>query len=285
LREAVAVLRERDTGAGFPGALVALAPARGMAGDADGAELAMREHDAEPRMPMGITDIDVALGRAWAAFARGEHTTARTIAEDIGRRLLAQGMTANGALALHDALRIGADPSAVGDALEAAAQTTEGPLIAAMARHARVLAARDFDGILAVSVTFETCHMLLLAAEAATNASRIAASAGLRVKQRDAAVRAAALAARCGRARTPMLESVAGRSELLTLTRREQEVALMASRGLSKREIANTLSLSTRTVGNHINHIYTKLGISSRDELRFLLGGASLREDKVGASD
>jgi DNA-binding CsgD family transcriptional regulator len=46
----------------------------------------------------------------------------------------------------------------------------------------------------------------------------------------------------------------------------------MAGRGLSKREIAESLALSTRTVGNHINHIYSKLGISSRDELRVLFG-------------
>jgi len=29
--------------------------------------------------------------------------------------------------------------------------------------------------------------------------------------------------------------------------------------------------VSVRTVGNHINHIYAKLGIGSRDELRIAL--------------
>jgi DNA-binding CsgD family transcriptional regulator len=49
----------------------------------------------------------------------------------------------------------------------------------------------------------------------------------------------------------------------------------MAARGLSKREIAETLLLSPRTIGNHINHVYSKLGISSRDELRVVVGISS----------
>ncbi len=68
-----------------------------------------------------------------------------------------------------------------------------------------------------------------------------------------------------------------GKSALGSLTRREQEIALMAARGLSKREIAETLFLSPRTIGNHINHVYGKLGISSREELRAAVG--------VGPSD
>jgi DNA-binding NarL/FixJ family response regulator len=68
-----------------------------------------------------------------------------------------------------------------------------------------------------------------------------------------------------------MLETVAGKRALGELTRPEQEVALLAARGMSKREIADTLFLSARTVGNHINHVYSKLGISSREELRIAL--------------
>jgi len=65
---------------------------------------------------------------------------------------------------------------------------------------------------------------------------------------------------------------VAGhRPALASLTRREQEVALLAAQGMSKREIADTLFLSVRTIGNHINHVYTKLGIGSREELRLAL--------------
>ena len=40
---------------------------------------------------------------------------------------------------------------------------------------------------------------------------------------------------------------------------------------MSKREIADLLFLSIRTIGNHINHVYAKLGISTREELRLAL--------------
>ena len=54
---------------------------------------------------------------------------------------------------------------------------------------------------------------------------------------------------------------------LTWLTTREREVAGLAARGLTKREIADQLYLSIRTVGNHLNHIYGKLGLSRREEL------------------
>ncbi len=48
------------------------------------------------------------------------------------------------------------------------------------------------------------------------------------------------------------------------LTRREVEVARLAAEGKSNREIATVLVLSERTVGTHLEHIYAKLGVSSR---------------------
>jgi len=51
------------------------------------------------------------------------------------------------------------------------------------------------------------------------------------------------------------------------LTRRENEVARLAGGGLSNREIADELVVSVRTVENHLQRAYDKLGISGRDEL------------------
>jgi len=48
------------------------------------------------------------------------------------------------------------------------------------------------------------------------------------------------------------------------LTAREQEVALLVGRGLTNRQIALELSISERTVENHISKILKKLGYSSR---------------------
>jgi DNA-binding CsgD family transcriptional regulator len=48
------------------------------------------------------------------------------------------------------------------------------------------------------------------------------------------------------------------------LTAREVEVLRLVSRGLSSKEIANRLVISPKTARNHIEHIYTKIGASSR---------------------
>jgi non-specific serine/threonine protein kinase len=51
------------------------------------------------------------------------------------------------------------------------------------------------------------------------------------------------------------------------LSLREREVALLVARGLSNREIAETLVLTERTVESHLTHIFGKLGLRSRSQL------------------
>jgi RNA polymerase sigma factor (sigma-70 family) len=60
-------------------------------------------------------------------------------------------------------------------------------------------------------------------------------------------------------------------SALNVLTPRERDVALLAARGLSNRQIAGELGLSIHTVNNHLKRIYAKLEISSRTELAWRL--------------
>jgi DNA-binding CsgD family transcriptional regulator len=55
------------------------------------------------------------------------------------------------------------------------------------------------------------------------------------------------------------------------LTVREHEVATLAADGLTSREIADKLYLSHRTVENHLQRIYDKLGVSRRQELAVVL--------------
>jgi DNA-binding CsgD family transcriptional regulator len=56
------------------------------------------------------------------------------------------------------------------------------------------------------------------------------------------------------------------------LTRRELEVAQLASTGISSKEIAARLYVSARTVDNHLRSVYVKLGITSRTALTDALG-------------
>jgi DNA-binding CsgD family transcriptional regulator len=55
------------------------------------------------------------------------------------------------------------------------------------------------------------------------------------------------------------------------LTAREREIALMVASGLSSKIIAERLKLSVRTVNNHLAHVYTKLGVTSRSQLAALV--------------
>jgi DNA-binding CsgD family transcriptional regulator len=63
------------------------------------------------------------------------------------------------------------------------------------------------------------------------------------------------------------------RQQTIALTRREQEIAPLAAAGISSRDIARRLTISTRTVESHLARIYAKLGITSRAELPAALSG------------
>jgi DNA-binding NarL/FixJ family response regulator len=68
----------------------------------------------------------------------------------------------------------------------------------------------------------------------------------------DAVLRAA------GHERTRRTERPAG------LTSREVEILRLLARGLLNKEIARRLGITPKTVGNHVEHIYAKIGVSSR---------------------
>ena len=144
-------------------------------------------------------------------------------------------------------------------------------MVAAMAHHIHAVADDDLDGLLDVAERFASVSMPLLAAEAAAGASRVAAVRGLRGAATRSDLAGGGLARGLRTRSTPLIETIAGRAALAALTRREQEVALMAARGTSKRAMSEQLGVSIRTVGNHINHVYGKLGISTREELADLL--------------
>jgi ATP/maltotriose-dependent transcriptional regulator MalT len=62
-----------------------------------------------------------------------------------------------------------------------------------------------------------------------------------------------------------------GRAPLSELTDRERDIAQFISRGLTNREIADKLFISSKTVEYHLSHIYQKFSLSGRRELRDLV--------------
>ena len=65
---------------------------------------------------------------------------------------------------------------------------------------------------------------------------------------------------------------LAGAPRGVPLTTRERQVAALASGGYSDQAIAQRLKISSRTVQTHLAHVYRKLGINRRSDLRDRLG-------------
>lgn len=58
---------------------------------------------------------------------------------------------------------------------------------------------------------------------------------------------------------------------IVSLTRREQEIASLAAGGLTSRAIASRLTLSVRTVDSHLARVFAKTGVHSREGLSAVL--------------
>jgi len=85
--------------------------------------------------------------------------------------------------------------------------------------------------------------------------------------------RTARFESRCEGARTPALLDAVWP---WPLTVREREVARLAADGMSNREVADRLFMSVRTVENHLQHVYSKVGVSTRHRHVMQLSQASM---------
>ena len=181
---------------------------------------------------------------------------------------IANGMRTCAAFALHSLARIGAPELAV-QRLEALATDSDTGLIGLRAAHTRALVDGNAAALDEVSTEFEAMGAILLAAEVAADAARAWRAADRRREASAAANRSGALAARCDGVRTPALALA---DEPAPLTKREREVALLAAQGLASKAIGEQLYLSVRTVDNHLQRVYDKLGVRGRDGLSAALG-------------
>jgi ATP/maltotriose-dependent transcriptional regulator MalT len=249
-------------------ALSGLALAHAMLGEAAAATRVLAERNDGPAF--GFRGPEQQLADAWTAVASqrpGEAVQhfreAATLAATTGHR------TAEAWL-LHDLMRTsGEDTSA---RLRELADTCDSPLISARARHSAAGRARDAQELAGAAADFEALGAVLLAAEAASDAADAFRRAGDARAATAALRQSTELAAACEGAATPGLIYPAS---VTPLSGREREIAMFAAKGVSSRDIAVRLFLSVRTVNNHLQHAYTKLGVRTRADLAEALGSDS----------
>jgi DNA-binding CsgD family transcriptional regulator len=68
----------------------------------------------------------------------------------------------------------------------------------------------------------------------------------------------------------PRRDAITGRD---ALTAGELRVARLAAEGLTNREIAQALFITTKTVKGHLSHVYRKLDVTRRGQLADALTG------------
>ncbi|MET9633039.1 LuxR C-terminal-related transcriptional regulator [Lentzea sp. NPDC006480] len=245
-------------------ALASLAEAAALCGDAGLAQDALARAEKSRRAAWRLTGMTVSLSRSWVLAAAGDVRGAADAAMAAADECASIGMHSCEAMALHDAARFGVDTSL---RLAALTSTMDDPMTAAYAAHATALAHAAPTVLEAVAADFLRMDATLFAAEALASAARLHRTQGNVRAASQASARQALLMRDFDGVRTPALRA----DGLTHLTRRQAEVARLATSGLTNQQIAEQLHTSKRTVDNHLHAIYGVLGVTGRDELRTVL--------------
>ena len=262
-RESIAALENADPLGARMHALCGLIEALAVSTDA-GAATAVLAEARRTAANGGWGELRLAVPAAWLTAAQGDVGRALKELRVAGEAARSLDLLSFELTAWASSVRLGsADVAAEATDL---AERMEGPLAGVVAAHAAALAAGSGSGAALdeVAVRYETLTFLLNAAEASAQASRAHARAGQPRRAAASVVRVQGFLAGCTGARPLGVALALAPPEL---TRREQEVAMLAMNGLSSRAIANRLCLSVRTVDSHLARVYAKTGIPGRSHL------------------
>ena len=265
LTEAITLLRGTDLHLCLNWAVSLAAEARVLLGDLEQARELRDEATASRDFGALVFDGDAARARAWVDLGLGEHSRALDALVEAAELQESRGQPAFAMFALHDALRLGG--AGLATRIEKLARVCDGPFPAAAAAHAAALRADDPETLERVAEDFESLPMHLAAAEIWATAGRQWQAASQRARASAANRRVQEQLARAQVGSTPLLATVANLGSPTRLTRREEEVAMLAARGLTNAEIADRLCVSVRTVESHLYAAYGKLGITDRAAL------------------
>ncbi len=262
LEQALAALNAENS---MPWRLIArllLVRAYAALGETKRAERVLDETDEHLGPHMALHQPQALIAKAWLVAARGGERTAIDLARAAANLAHRSGQRAVEAEALHDAARFGDRMTAT--RLLALSRVVDGGVVNLHARHAAALAGGHADQLDAVGRDYQDAGLLLSAADSAAQAATLHDLDGRRRLGAESVACALKLAAECGGAVTPAIRSAA---RPLPLSSREHEVAVLVAEGLTNREVADRLTVSVRTVENHIYRACAKLDLCDRENL------------------
>jgi DNA-binding NarL/FixJ family response regulator len=261
-RESVAVLGQADWTAVRSQSLTGLTETLALAGDPDAAAEALAEAGFDGKPTTRWVWPRVVISSAWVSAAQGELSRAVEQFLAAAAEARSTGQVAFEILALHSAARLG--ETQVADRLIEMTSWVQGPLVHRAAAQAAALATGSGNDLDKAAEGWATLTMWLHAAECSAMASRAHLLAGSPRRAAASSSRAQAFLDHCN---GPQPIGLTVTLAAPTLTRREQEVAMLAKTGMSSQAIAERLYLSVRTVDTHLARTYNKLGITSRRDL------------------
>jgi DNA-binding CsgD family transcriptional regulator len=246
-----------------------LAAVTGMAGKAVDAR---RELAAIQRSPQdieaGAWDLERVIAEAWTCAAEGATSQAISTLRHAAAGESERGRPAWEVLLLQAATQFGDHTTAA--RLAELAERVQGPRAPAAAAHAAALAAGNGDALVDASRRYEEFGDRLAAADAAAHAVVAYQTAGLRGAALSASATVQRLAAQCHGAQTPALRAA---TTPQPFTARQSEIISLAAQGLSNKEVAERLTMSTRSVEGHLFRASQRVGANTREQLISILRG------------
>jgi DNA-binding CsgD family transcriptional regulator len=266
MEEAVAALAAESAASwSFPAGML-LAQSHCVLGNVEAGAKVVGELRAKVGRHVAVFEPQFRLVEAWLAAAEGHVSAAIARALEAADLARDSGQRAVEMFALHDAARFG-DLTSL-QRLVDVAQSIGGRLATVYAKHAAALLESNATELQSAAEEFERIGVLLSAADAMAQAAALFRTAEDRRQAQDAAAAADRLATACGGVQTPALEVA---SQPLPLSPREREIASFVAQGLSNRDIADRLVVSTRTVEGHIYRACIKLDVTDREGLALVV--------------
>ena len=263
-QKGVALLSQSDPGGIIRVGIACYAHALATIGQVAKAREVLKGSDAKLSLADPRSATFYMRAQSQIAASSGDYEKAASINLDACTRAMENDHHLYGAMAAHEAARIGHADMVMDTFDQLVLETEDCPYVVLLTRHCRGVVDGDVSALQDVSA-----DMLSAGLRASAVSALLFASVAARSDDEQFANRLALQAHDLlEEDRTTIVPEISACTN--PLSERERQIAHIASEGSSNREMADELFLSTRTVENHLGRIFKKLGLSSRSELSAL---------------